>query len=156
LTAAITYSYVTQTQKKFYIVPWFGLIGMLVTAIFLPDTTGLDLKEQERRFHYIRMGRVEDYHGIAVHPHHLSLWERMRGAGKYYDPAADYRSKVQDLREEWTEKMNSEEDLGLDNDDYPSDVHEYFRRTTGLVSKEKGSGGGTPEYADPAVQEKNN
>jgi hypothetical protein len=66
LTAAITYSYVTQTQKKFYIVPWFGLIGMLVTAIFLPDTTGLDLKEQERRFHYIRMGRVEDYHGIAV------------------------------------------------------------------------------------------
>lgn len=54
LTAAITYSYVTQTQKKFYIVPWFGLIGMLVTAIFLPDTTGLDLKEQERRFHYIR------------------------------------------------------------------------------------------------------
>ncbi len=149
------YSYVTETQKKFYIVPWFGLIGMLVTAIFLPDTTGLDLKEQERRFHYIRTGRVEDYHGIAVHPHHLSLWERMTGAGKYYDPAADYRSKVQDLREEWTEKMSSEEDLSLDNDEYPSDVHEYFRRTTGLGGKEKGSGGGTPELVDGGVPAEN-
>jgi hypothetical protein len=155
LTAAIMYSYVTETQKKFYIVPWFGLIGMLVTAIFLPDTTGLDLKEQERRFHYIRTGRVEDYHGIAVHPHHLSLWERMMGAGKYYDPAADYRSKVQDLREEWTEKMSSEEDLSLDNDEYPSDVHEYFRRTTGLGGKEKGSGGGTPELVDGGVPTEN-
>ena len=48
LLASVVYNYIS-TQTKFYFVPWFGLLGMLVTALFLPDTTGLDLKEQERR-----------------------------------------------------------------------------------------------------------
>jgi Sugar (and other) transporter len=135
LTAAVMYAYIS-TQQKFYVVPWFGLAGMLITALFLPDTTGLDLKEQERRFHYLRQGRIEDYHGIAVHPHHLSLWERMRGAGRYYNPELDYQSKVQDLREEWTEKMNSEDDhTDIAGDDYPPEVHEYFAKTTGINAK---------------------
>lgn len=135
LTAAVMYNYIS-TQQKFYVVPWFGLAGMIFTALFLPDTTGLDLKEQERRFHYLRQGRVQDYHGIAVHPHHLSLWERMRGAGKHYDPELDYQSKIADLREEWTEKMASEDDLtDIAGDDYPPEVHEYFTRTTGVAAK---------------------
>jgi hypothetical protein len=142
LTAAIMYAY-TDTQQRFYVVPWFGLAGMLVTALFLPDTTGLDLKEQERRFHYLRHDRIQDYHGIAVHPHHLSLWERFRGAGKYYDPKLDYESKVVDLREEWTEKMKSEEDLtDIAGDDYPPEVHEYFAKSTGITRK-NGNGSGT-------------
>jgi sugar phosphate permease len=61
LTAAILYNYI-DTQKKFYVVPWFGLVGAIITFLFLPDTTGLDLKEQERRWTYIRAGRAEDYH----------------------------------------------------------------------------------------------
>lgn len=135
LTAAVMYNYIS-TQQKFYVVPWFGLAGMIFTALFLPDTTGLDLKEQERRFHYLRQGRVQDYHGIAVHPHHLSLWERMRGAGKYYDPQLDYQSKIADLREEWMEKMNSEDDLtDIAGDEYPPEVHEYFSRTIGVAGK---------------------
>ncbi|KUJ18583.1 putative inorganic phosphate transporter C8E4.01c [Mollisia scopiformis] len=137
LTAAVMYNYIS-TQQKFYVVPWFGLAGMLITALFLPDTTGLDLKEAERRFHYIRNGRESDYHGIAVHPHHLSLWERLRGAGKYYDPKLDYESKVQDLRDEWMEKLNSEEDLDIAGEEIPREVHEYFARTTGLKGEKKG------------------
>jgi hypothetical protein len=123
---------------------------MVVTAIFLPDTTGLDLKEQERRFHYIRQGREQDYHGIAVHPHHLSLWERFRGAGKYYDPQLDYQSKVADLRDEWSEKMSSEDDLtDIAGDDYPPEVHEYFVRTVGTGGKVKnGSGTDGTDYAE--------
>ena len=31
---------------------------------------------QERRWHYIRAGCPQDYHGVAVHPRHLSWWER--------------------------------------------------------------------------------
>ncbi len=31
---------------------------------------------QERRWAYIRAGCAQDYHGIAVHPRHLSWWER--------------------------------------------------------------------------------
>src|SRR3954454_13480947 len=73
LFASILYNYI-DTQTKFYVVPWFGLAGMVMTYLWLPDTTGLDLKEQERRFAYLREGREHEYHGIAVHPKHLSFW----------------------------------------------------------------------------------
>jgi MFS family permease len=132
LFASILYNYI-DTQMKFYIVPWFGLAGMLITFVFLPDTTGLDLQEQERRWQYLRTGRESEYHGIAVHPQHLSLWERMRGAGKYYDPELDFQSKIVDLREDWEakqmEKEGSEEfgDMG----EYSSEINEYFRKTRG-------------------------
>lgn len=68
----------------------------------------------------------------------------MRGAGKYYDPAADYQSKVADLRVEWMEKMASEEDLmtTIGDDEYPSEVHEYFVRTQGKAGKGEGEGSG--------------
>jgi hypothetical protein len=153
LTAAVMYNYIS-TQEKFYVVPWFGLAGMLITALFLPDTTGLDLKEAERRFHYIRIGREQDYHGIAVHPHHLSLWERFRGAGKYYDPQLDYQLKIEDLREEWMEKMTSEVDMDIAIDELPQEVHDYFSRTTNAGSRGKGglSGNASDEPDEKAVK----
>lgn len=76
-------------------------MGLIVTVVFLPDTTGLDLKEQERRWAYIRAGQADDYHGIAIHPKHLSLWERWRGVGRGYDGEMDYRQKINDLRRDW-------------------------------------------------------
>jgi hypothetical protein len=103
LLATVLFNYI-DTQTKFYFFPWFGLAGMVLTWLFLPDTTGLDLKEQERRWTYIREGRGDEYHGIAVHPTHLSLWERLRGIGKQYDPKADERVKIEDLREEWADR----------------------------------------------------
>jgi len=143
LTAAIMYSYV-DIQTRFYVVPWFGLAGMLLTFLFLPDTTGLDLKEQERRWHYIRRGRSQDYHGIAVHPKHLSLWERLRGVGKYYNPQLDYKRKVHDFRAEWEtgiqQKSESEDGLtAYDTDDslFDGHVHKYFSRVTGYSTTEK-------------------
>jgi len=141
LFASILYNYIG-TQTKFYVVPWFGLAGMLLTFLFLPDTTGLDLKEQERRWMYVREGRENEYHGVAIHPKHLSLWERMRGVGKNYDPAADYQSKINDMRADWEEKQaerQSREDGDVDVDDeYSDNVHEYFQATTTpkMVAKE--------------------
>ena len=38
----------TSNKTKLYVVPWSGLAGALITWIVLSDTTGLDLKEQER------------------------------------------------------------------------------------------------------------
>lgn len=132
LTAAVMYNYITD-QTKFYVVPWFGLAGALLTLLFLPDTTGLDLKEQERRWVYIRSGREADYHGIAVHPQHLSLWERIRGVGKHYNPALDYQQKLDDLRGEWQDrqarKADEKEQEELDDDEYSSHVSNYFERT---------------------------
>lgn len=141
LTASVLYNYI-DTQTKFYVVPWFGLMGMLITLLFLPDTTGLDLKEQERRWLCIRAGRESDYHGVAVHPKHLSWWERWRGVGRYYDADADYRQKVEEMRTDWeasqsrkaAEKEEGHSADGDDHDDasWSSDVSTYFEKTKGL------------------------
>ena len=138
LTAAILYNYIG-TQTRFYVVPWFGLAGVILTVVFLPDTTGLDLKEQERRWSYLRAGRADEYHGIAVHPKHLSLWERMRGAGKHYNPDLDYKQKIVEMRAEWeatmsrkaAEKEGHLDDEDFDDTDYHHDVSHYFQKTSG-------------------------
>jgi len=147
LFASVLYNYI-DTQTKFYVVPWFGLAGMLLTFLFLPDTTGLDLKEQERRWRYVREGREHEYHGVAIHPKHLSLWERMRGVGKNYDPTADYQRKISDMRIDWEEKQaerQSREDGGVEVDDeYSENVKGYFNATMTprMVGKEDLSDGG--------------
>ena len=138
LTAAVLYSYIN-TQQRFYVVPWFGLAGVLLTVFFLPDTTGLDLKEQERRWAYIRAGREHEYHGVAVHPKHLSLWERMRGISKSYNADLDYKQKIEEMRGEWETTMSRrgeekgdhiENDVFDDGSDFSSDVSTYFQKTT--------------------------
>jgi hypothetical protein len=137
LTAAVLYNYIS-TQTKFYVVPWFGLAGMVLTIVFLPDTTGLDLKEQERRWAYIRAGREHEYHGIAVHPKHLSLWERMRGVGKHYDADLDYKQKIEEMRGEWELHMaarGNEKGAKLEREDFDDDsefsshVSAYFQKS---------------------------
>lgn len=143
LTAAVLYNYI-DTQTKFLVVPWFGLVGMLVTLFLLPDTTGLDLQEQDRRWQFIREGREQDYHGIAIHPKHLSLWERFRGVGKNYDPELDHKQKVDEMRRDWLENRRAkfaEPDNGNDEaegdhpgeDEYTHEVHNYFYRTSPMI-----------------------
>lgn len=138
LLASILYNYISTTEI-FMTVPWFGLGGMVLTFLFLPDTTGLDLKEQEIRWSYIRAGREHEYHGPAVHPKHLSLWERIRGKGKYYDAEMDYQKKLDDYRAEWEaimaekggEKVSGDV-VATDSDESLLDgaVHSYFYRTS--------------------------
>ena len=137
LTAAILYNYIT-VQQRFYVVPWFGLAGSLLTLLYLPDTTGLDLKEQERRWAFIRAGREQDYHGVAVHPQHLSWWERLRGVGKHYDPQLDYAQRIEEMRGEWeaimqqkvNEKGESLNDLSMDDTEFSGEVSSFFQKTT--------------------------
>ena len=139
LTAAVMYNYI-DTQMKFYVVPWFGLAGVFLSVVFLPDTTGLDLKEQERRWAFIRAGRGHEYHGVAVHPQHLSLWERFRGLGKQYDADLDYAQRIEEMRKEWEVLMQekADEKAGhLDDADWEElehefshDVQSYFKKTT--------------------------
>ncbi|KAK4103040.1 MFS general substrate transporter [Parathielavia hyrcaniae] len=142
LLASVLYNYI-DTETKFRVVPWFGLAGMLLTSLFLPDTTGLDLEEQERRWSYLRAGRAGEYHGVAVHPAHLSLWERMRGVGGGYDPKLDAEQKVEDMRREWAakERLRRQREVGGEpagivvqdfdgEDEFDERATEYFRRTT--------------------------
>ena len=131
LLAAVLYNYL-DIQSIFLFAPWFGLAGALVTWLFLPDTTGLDLKECERRWAFIREGREHDYHGIAIHPKHLSLWERFRGIGRSYDPSLDYEQKLHELRGEWeaTQARKHEEEYDDSEDTaFSEDLEKYFTRT---------------------------
>ncbi|PYH75859.1 MFS general substrate transporter [Aspergillus uvarum CBS 121591] len=138
LLASVLYNYIG-TRTKFYFVPWWGLAGMVLTWLFLPDTTGLDLKEQERRWQYIREGREQDYHGPAIHSKHLSVWERLRGVGKNYNAELDYKQKVEEFRAEWESAMARKMDETTKGEDYLQDtdeslleghVHSYFHRTS--------------------------
>lgn len=135
LTAAVLYNYI-EIQTRFLVVPWFGLAGALITFIWLPDTTGLDLKEQERRWAFIRAGRSDDYHGVAIHPKHLSLWERLMGVGKHYNAEEDYRQRVEEMRVDWESSMarrveeKATHDQLPDDDDWSSEVSGFFARTT--------------------------
>lgn len=157
LLAAVLYNYI-DTQQKFYVVPWFGLAGAALTLLFMPDTTGLDLKEQERRWTFLRDGREEEYHGIAVHPNHLSLWERLRGVGKYYNPALDYQQKLEEYRgdwEAWQARRATEQDRDeADDEAFSDDVSSYFLRT-GSVRNEKGTiGTKVPSDSESTEDEK--
>ena len=139
LTAAVLYNYI-EIQQRFLVVPWFGLVGAIITYLFLPDTTGLDLKEQERRWAYIRAGREREYHGVAIHPKHLSFWERIRGVGKQYDAELDYKQRVEEMRADWQAAMDrraaekeahEHEDFDEGADSWSSEVSTFFERTLG-------------------------
>lgn len=135
LLASVLFNYISD-QVKFYVTPWFGLVGMVKTWLFVPDTTGLDLREQERWFSYVTAGRGYEYHGVAVHPRHLSVWERWTGVGRQYNPELDRISKINELRAEWealqAARARKEDGLANQADDleFPEEVHNYFLRTS--------------------------
>ncbi|EON61894.1 hypothetical protein W97_01112 [Coniosporium apollinis CBS 100218] len=156
LVAAIIYNKIS-TQSIFYVVPWFGLAGAILTLVFLPDTTGLDLKEQERRWSYIREGREQDYHGIAIHPKHLSVWERLRGVGERYNSSADYEQRVEEMRGDWEnwqarkaeEKLKDEDSEAEEDPGFPEEVSNYFHRTAANAAT------GRQDQSSDSYEEKN-
>lgn len=47
LLPAVLYNYI-DNRTKFWFVCWFGLVAFVLTLVFVPDTTGLDLREADR------------------------------------------------------------------------------------------------------------
>lgn len=85
-------------QDTFYTSAAAGIAGAVATLIFLPDTTGLNLAEIDRYHRYLLAGQAHHYHGEAVNPKYLSVFERWSGHQKAYDPAADAeQKKLQEL-----------------------------------------------------------
>jgi hypothetical protein len=126
LAPAVLYNYIDD-HTKFWVVCWFGLIGkpvvtcaqppltrtfllgLVLSWVFLADTTGLDLREQERYWGYVRQGRAHEYCGIAVHPRHLSIWEKVvLKRHLAYDPDLDRMMKLSELRHEYVAHVNAE------------------------------------------------
>ena len=76
---------------------------------------------------------------MAVHPKHLSLWERIRGVGKHYNAELDYQQKIEEMRADWesTQARKANEKAGHwdeedEHDDsvWSSDVSTYFEKTS--------------------------
>eukprot|EP00878_Enallax_costatus_P033405 GHUV01036834.1.p1 GENE.GHUV01036834.1~~GHUV01036834.1.p1 ORF type:complete len:191 (+),score=44.17 GHUV01036834.1:1454-2026(+) len=85
----VVFGYVTQ-RVSFYLSAAFGIVGAIVTIIFLPDTTGMSLDELDRMAKYMLTDEFEHYHGEAINPKHLSLYERVvLKWHKHYDPVMD-------------------------------------------------------------------
>lgn len=98
LLPAVLYNYI-ESRTKFWFVCWFGLVAWALTLVFVPDTTGLDLRELDRYWNYVMDGRAEEYHGVAVNPRHLSLWERLVNKRHLaYNPELDKAAKIQELQ----------------------------------------------------------
>jgi hypothetical protein len=124
LVPTVVYNYVSD-HEKFWIVTWFGLVGWILTIVFIPDTTGLDLREQERYWSFVREGREQDYHGIVIHPRHISLWERLvLRRHKHYNPELDRDAKLSELKERYEASLSSEQDV----DDVPDHVTAFFEK----------------------------
>jgi MFS family permease len=73
-------------EDKFILSAVMGAAGAVLTVLMIGDLTGLDLKEGDKRWLALLDGK--SYHGESVNPKYLSLFERMLGYGKLYDPAA--------------------------------------------------------------------
>jgi hypothetical protein len=135
LAPAVLYNYIDD-HTKFWVVCWFGLIGelsscplfcsrlichppgLVLSWVFLADTTGLDLREQERYWSYVRQGRAEEYCGIAVHPRHLSIWEKVvLKRHLAYDPDLDRMMKLSELRQEYVAHVNAEPEDALEQEE---------------------------------------
>lgn len=66
---------ITAQQNVFLIAGLWALAGIFVTTVFLPDTTGLDVKELDKFYQYAIEGNLENYKGAAIQPRHLSMFE---------------------------------------------------------------------------------
>jgi hypothetical protein len=148
--AAILYNY-TSSRTRFWVVCWLGLVGFLLTAIFLPDTTGLDLREQERYWAFVREGRAAEYCGPAVHPRHLSRFERWVQHRARFDGARDRVMRLEEIRAAW-ERVDGARtgEHEVDEDDstlVDGDVGKYFEQ-----EKAARSGASLPTFTEKKVQ----
>lgn len=89
IIADVVFGYVPQ-RTTFFLSSAFGLVGFLVTWVFLPDTTELSLDELDRLSKYALADEFQHYHGEAINPKYLSWWERTVAKwGRHYDPDMD-------------------------------------------------------------------
>ena len=76
LFAGVAFSSLSDSAL-FYTSGVCGLVGLCVTALFLPDVTGLDLSELDHRWDALCDGDPDSYQGPASESKYLSMYERM-------------------------------------------------------------------------------
>lgn len=77
LIAAILFHFVERDGDLFLFCGYASFVACLITVWSIPETTGLDLLEVDRKWRMTIEGRKNDYRGPANHSHYLSLNERI-------------------------------------------------------------------------------
>lgn len=97
IISTLWFSYVS-LHMSFILSACFSITGAVVTTLFLADTTRLNLREYDRMNRCILMGRFDDYHGEAINPKHLSLfeWGVLRWH-RNYNPEKDAQQREQEV-----------------------------------------------------------
>ncbi len=109
---------ITQEKYVFMISAIWAVGGMVITWLFLPDTTGLDLKELDKFHQCIVSDNLDDYHGEAINPKHLSPFERM-----FFKWQKKHRP-----REGFSEAAGSASESPLVASDFDTNVHTNYER----------------------------
>lgn len=91
---------------------------------------------------------------MAVHPKHLSVWERMRGQSKSYNPELDLKQQIEDMRADWERveaersdkeaagsSSSSDDGLPPHDLDLSPEIHDYFRAQSPRFSVKNGNAG---------------
>lgn len=129
LAATVLYNYI-EDRTKFWLVSLCALIGFLLTALFVPDTTSLTLEERSRYWKQVLNGTQEKYHGMAIHPDHLSWYEKVvLKRSDNYDPELDAMQRIADLRKKYVKTQNEEEWQVVDENGpayLDEDIRQYF------------------------------
>jgi hypothetical protein len=138
------------SRTSFYLSAGFGLVGAALTYLFLPDTTGLPLDELDRYSKYLLAGAGEHYHGQAIHPRHLSTFEKLVWKWQqHYDPELD------ELHKQVQEDAALAETPGKGDDDWIAAVgHAPLSRVTS--STEAAAAGPAGAVPAPAVRSMSN
>lgn len=129
LAATVLYNYI-EDRTKFWLVSLATLVGFILTALFVPDTTSLALEERSLFWEEVLNDTQEKYHGMAVHPDHLSWYERVvLKRSIHYDPELDAMRRIASLRQEYIEAQSEEHYQVVVEDRHTSlseNVKEYF------------------------------
>ena len=83
LTAAIFFPLMESELDLFMLSGYASLAASVVTFWTIPETTGLDLFELDRKWRMILTGRRGDYQGPANHPRFLSYYERHKWSERH-------------------------------------------------------------------------
>jgi hypothetical protein len=75
LAAGLAFAHLT-TAQTFWVSGLCGIVGAVVTWLFLPDVSQLDIAELDKLWTCVKSGNASSYSGPASSPDHLSIWEK--------------------------------------------------------------------------------
>jgi hypothetical protein len=96
LLAAILFNYVDDLDM-FLLSGYASFAACAVTFWTIPETTGLDLYETDRKWRMILDGRKGEYQGDANHPKFLSFYERNKNKASMYGQSSNHEVSAHDF-----------------------------------------------------------